>query len=292
MKVSQIEIFLAISESGSIAEAARRIGKSRTTLSSALTALEDELGVELLTRTGNQVSLTNIGEVIKNDCERLAMIANDITGRCHQHLQGVEASLRIARDDALPEAYWRQLIHEMSRQFPSISVSVYMAPPPELNDMVEQGVVDIAYCLLPQSQQLTSSHQVKLGEIRMMTVASKGHPLTTLSQVVKADLSRYTEFALATIDETGLHAVTPVSGNYIALPFYEHLRNAVLDGTGFASVPSVLINPYLRDGSVKVLKYDQAMTSQAYGMIQTRYSQLGRLSQWLAQQIAAYLSES
>ena len=89
MKISQLEMFLAISESGSIAEAARRVGKSRTTLSSSLSALEDELGVELLQRTGNQVMLTNIGQVIKNDCERMVMIANDIAGRCEQHLQGV-----------------------------------------------------------------------------------------------------------------------------------------------------------------------------------------------------------
>ncbi|MBS3797866.1 LysR family transcriptional regulator [Pseudoalteromonas sp. BDTF-M6] len=291
MKISQLEMFLAISESGSIAEAARRLGKSRTTLSSSLSALEDELGVELLERSGNQVTLTNIGQVIKNDCERMVMIGNDITGRCRQHLQGVESVLRIARDDALPESYWRQLIHEMSLQFPGTSVSVYMAPPPELNDMVEHNLVDIAYCLLPHSNRLPNTHHVKLGEIRMMTVANSDHPLCKLSRVVRSDLARYTEFALASIDDEGLRAVAPASSNYIALPFYEHLRNAVLDGTGFSNVPSVLINPYLRDGSVKVLNYDQAMQRQAYGMIQNRYSQLGGLTQWLAEQLEDYLAE-
>lgn len=289
MKISQLEMFLAISESSSIAEAARRVGKSRTTLSSSLSALEDELGVELLERTGNQVMLTNIGQVIKNDCERMVMIASDIAGRCQQHLQGVESVLRIARDDALPESYWRDLIHKMSLQFPNTSVSVYMAPPPELNDMVEQNMVDIAYCLLPYTNKLPSTHHVKLGEIRMMTVARGDHPLCKLSNVVSADLARYTEFALATIDEEGLRAVEPASSNYIALPFYEHLRNAVLDGTGFSNVPSVLITPYLREGSVKVLNYDQAMKRHAYGMIQNRYSQLGGLTQWLANELQTYL---
>ncbi|KLV11543.1 MULTISPECIES: LysR family transcriptional regulator [Photobacterium] len=292
MKVNQLAMFLATSDTGSIAEAARKLGKSRTTVSSSLSALEDELGVQLLERTGNQVTLTAVGEAIKNDCERMVMIAGDITARCDQHIKGVESVLRIARDDALPESFWRQLIHDMSQHFPNTSVSVYMAPPPELDDMVEQNMVDIAYCLLPFTRRMTNNHHIKLGEIRMMTVAHSAHPLSKLSQVVNSDLARYTEFTLSAIDDEGLHAVSPASGNYIALPFYEHLRNAVLDGTGWSNVPSVLINPYLRDGSVKVLNHDQAMKWQSYGMIQNTYNQQGGITRWLANQLEQYLNEA
>ncbi|MGF1726987.1 LysR family transcriptional regulator [Photobacterium nomapromontoriensis] len=291
MKISQLEMFLETSQSGSIAEAARKLDKSRTTVSSSISALEDKLGVELLERSGNQIQLTPIGEAIKNDCERILMIAGDIETKCSQHLKGVESALRIARDDALPEPFWRQLVHDMSLQFPNTSVSICMAPPPELVEMVELNMVDVAYCLLPNTDSLPHNYHTKLGQIRMMSVVHYTHPLSQLSKVVSSDLARYTEFALAVVDEEGLKAVSPTSTNYIALPFYEHLRNAVLDGTGWSNVPSVLINSYLRDGTVKVLNHYQAMKWQPYGVIHGKNSHQGALTHWLATQLEDYLDE-
>ena len=141
MKLSQLTLFLETCAAGSITEAAKRCGKNRTTVSSALSAFEDELGVQLLQRTGNQVTLTEIGEAIKNDAERITMIANDIQAKCQQHLQGVESTLRIARDDALPESFWRQLVHDLSVNYPNSRISIYVAPPPELDEMAE--LVDV-----------------------------------------------------------------------------------------------------------------------------------------------------
>ncbi|KLV08879.1 LysR family transcriptional regulator [Photobacterium aquae] len=292
MKIHQLEMFLETCIYGSIAEAARRLGKSRTTVSASINALEDQLGVTLLHRTGNQVILTEIGEAIKNDCERMVMIAGDIRAKCSQSMAGIESAIRIARDDALPEPFWRQLITEMSLQFPTTNVSVYVAPPPELHEMVSDNMVDVAYCLLPMTDTLPHNHHHILGQIRMMSVVHSSHPLSKLSRIISADLARYTEFTLSAIEDDNLVAVAPASSNYIALPFYEHLRNAVLDGTGWSTVPSVLINPYLRSGELKVLNHYRAMKWQPYGMIVGQNTNLGTLNQWLSGRLEQYLNEA
>ncbi|AJR08260.1 LysR family transcriptional regulator [Photobacterium gaetbulicola] len=291
MKLSQLALFLDTCDTGSITEAAKRCGKNRTTVSSALSALEDELGVSLLQRTGNQVQLTEIGDAIRNDAERILMIANDIHAKCQQHLEGVESALRIARDDALPEAFWRQLVHDLSIKFPNSSLSIYVAPPPELDEMVEQNMVDMAFCLLPTDDNLPNNQYTQLGQIRMMSVARADHPLNQLSEVLSDDLAHATEFVLAAIKDQSLTAVSPTSSNYIALTFYEHLRNAVLDGNGWSTVPSVLINSYLRDGTLKVLNHYQSMRWQPYGVIYGKHIQLGSVSRWLSSQLEAYLDK-
>ncbi|MEJ2763029.1 LysR family transcriptional regulator [Photobacterium sp. MCCC 1A19761] len=292
MKISQVEMFIHTSQSGSIAEAARKLNKSRTTVSAALSALEDDLGVQLLTRSGNKVILTEIGEAIANDCERLLQISKDIQDKCHQHLNGVETSLRIARDDALPEVLWRQLIQAMSERFPNTSISIYVAPPPELEQMVQENIVDVAYTLLADDHRISQLSQNKLGQIRMMSVAHQDHPLGRLRQVKRSDMDRYTEVALAYIDDESLKAFTPRASNFIALPFFEHMRDAVLDNTGWAYVPALLINEYLREGTLKVLKYNQAMSWQSYGEIMKSDSRPGSVIQWLSDQLADYLLEA
>ena len=50
MKLNQIQLFVETADSGSIANAARRLGKSRSAVSSAIATLEVELGVELFER--------------------------------------------------------------------------------------------------------------------------------------------------------------------------------------------------------------------------------------------------
>ena len=138
MRSSQIEMFLSAVETGSIAGAARALEKSRTTVSAAIGALEDNLGVALLSRSGNSVMLTDAGRMIHDDCERLLQAAFDIEAKCRQFENGIESALRIGRDDALPEAFWRATMREIRQRFPDSSVSLYVAPPPELYEMVEK----------------------------------------------------------------------------------------------------------------------------------------------------------
>ncbi|MCG3864230.1 MULTISPECIES: LysR family transcriptional regulator [unclassified Photobacterium] len=289
MRTNQIEMYLYAIKTGSIAEAARKLGKSRTTVSAALSALEDELGIALLNRTGNQIIPTDIGDAIANDFERMLLIARDIETRCDQHLAGVESTIRIARDDSLPESVWRKLLRDIRKQFPQTSVSIYSAPPQELEEMVTQNLVDVAYGLIPETHQLSRLNQIDLGQIRVMSVAHKDHPLSQLRKVTTADLERFTEIAVAYIDEESLKIVTPKAGKYIALSFYEHLRDAVLDQTGWSYLPAILINQYLREGTLKVLKYNRAMNWQAYGEVVESESRRTPVIKWLSDQIETYL---
>ena len=70
MRIEHIEYFVATARLGSIAKAALSLGRRRSTVSMAISALEDELGVKLFERTGNSLQLSAIGESILDDCHR------------------------------------------------------------------------------------------------------------------------------------------------------------------------------------------------------------------------------
>ncbi len=289
MRSSQIEMFLTAIDKGSIAGAARELEKSRTTVSAAISALEDSLGVELLERSGNSVRLTDVGRMIHDDCERLVQAVYDIEGKCRQFRSGIESALRIGRDDALPEEFWREVIRDIGHEFPESSVSIYVAPPPELYEMVDENMVDVAFGLLPETRTFGRINSKKLGQVRMMSVVHRDHPLAQVQRIQRADLEKYTEITLAYVDDEGLKALDPISPHYIALPFYEHLRDAVLDGTGWSNVPSVLLRKFLRSGSLQVLKHSNAVQWQHYGQITAMDTQVGALTAWLSDKLENYL---
>jgi len=289
MNINQIEMLLCTLNTGSIAAAARQMGKSRTTLSSALSALEDELGVKLFDRSGNRISATSIGEAIADDCQRLVALKNDIHTKCAQHLEDIDMTLRIVRDDALPEQFWRTLLYKLNQRFPSTNLSIYIAPSPELETMVEQNTVDVAYGLLPTYNDAKRTQQQELGKIRMMCVAHAEHPLNKLKKVHNTDLELYTQITLAFIDKANLTSTPSLSSNFIALTFYEHIRDAVMDKAGWSYVPWLLIKEPLLSGLLGVVKYNRAMHWLPYGELVKTENAQSVIIKWISAEVEQYL---
>ena len=62
MELEQLRVFAALAETGSFSAAARRLYKSHSSVSRAVSARERELGVPLATRDRNSFSLTEAGQ--------------------------------------------------------------------------------------------------------------------------------------------------------------------------------------------------------------------------------------
>ena len=71
MELEKLRIFLAVAECRSFSLGARRLYISHSTTSRAVTALEEELGVELLRRDNRVLGLTPAGECLREEARRL-----------------------------------------------------------------------------------------------------------------------------------------------------------------------------------------------------------------------------
>jgi DNA-binding transcriptional LysR family regulator len=60
-QLGAIKVFVAIADAGSLSAAGRRLGMPLTTVSRHLAALEEHLGVRLITRTTRGLALTEPG---------------------------------------------------------------------------------------------------------------------------------------------------------------------------------------------------------------------------------------
>lgn len=290
MRLSQVEAFLAVVEEGGMAAASRRLRISRTTISTALAALEDELGVVLFERGGNQLSLTPIGAALVTDSRRLLQVSHQIHARCQQHRKGAESALRIARDDSLPEAQWRHLLKRLKAEFPQTSLSIYLAPPRELEKLVSEQVVDVAYGLMPEI--LSEGYHLlrDLADVRMMTVAAPEHPLAQLERVTQDDLVRHPEITLAYIKEGSLVAESPETANYLAFTQYELIRDAVIEGIGWSDLPFPMIAEALRRHQLRVIHHHNAQWWKVFSALESEQAQGGAVVTWLAQELKAYLA--
>lgn len=285
MRSDQIRAFIGVADFGSITSAAKATGLKRSTLSASISALEDELNVQLFQRSGNQVALTPIANAILLDCRRLQHNAELITQRCAQHMQGTETELRVARDDALPEAFWREAMNQLKAEFPLTAVSVYLLPPQELPLFVSRQSVDLAFGLHYPSvaYEMTDT----MAPIQMHLVAAPSHPLSSMSNIEESDLASYTQVTLTHLADGKVITDALYSTNYLGLTLFEVIRDAVKSGSGWALLPEPLILNELQSGELKQLRYKQATIGRSYQCIQ--HGPAGPVATFLRNQVIQYL---
>ena len=155
MELRHLRYFIAVAETGSLTEAAeRRLHTSQPSLSRQIRDLEDEVGVELLTRGVRGVELTDAGEAFLQHA-RLALMQVDAT---------VEAARRAARPARKTfdigfqtglEMNWLPRATQVLRdQLTNIQVVVSSAYSPDLAEALARGRMDVAFMRLEPGYDL------------------------------------------------------------------------------------------------------------------------------------------
>ncbi len=78
LDLNLLAIYARVVEAGSFAEAARRLGMSRSATSKAVAKLEKSLGARLLNRTTRHLSTTEIGTAVATCCARMLEEADEV----------------------------------------------------------------------------------------------------------------------------------------------------------------------------------------------------------------------
>jgi DNA-binding transcriptional LysR family regulator len=81
MELEKLRIFLAVAECRSFSLGAKRLYISHSTTSRAVSALDEELGVQLLRRDNRVLGLTPAGECLAGEARRLLRQAEEAAER-------------------------------------------------------------------------------------------------------------------------------------------------------------------------------------------------------------------
>ena len=81
MELEKLRIFLAVAECRSFSLGAKRLYISHSTTSRAVAALEEELGVALIQRDNRVLGLTEAGEALREEAQKLLAQAEEAARR-------------------------------------------------------------------------------------------------------------------------------------------------------------------------------------------------------------------
>ena len=141
--VEEVETFLAIARSGSLAEAARVVHASQSTVSYRLESLENRLGQTLVrpVRGRKGAALTPAGLHYRELAERWERLVSEAA-----RLRGDEhATLAIGSVDAVSIHLFDPLLSELLRRLPQLRLTLETGLGGELCDRVVSSHIEVAF---------------------------------------------------------------------------------------------------------------------------------------------------
>jgi len=132
MDWDDIRHFLEVVRTGSINQAALRLGVNQTTVSRRIKALENHLGKKLFDRSGHGWVITPVGEQLVIRAESMAEEAHSIERQAMADSQELSGLLRVTVADVCTQHLVMPALQLFSQQYPEVDLEI-IATSVELN---------------------------------------------------------------------------------------------------------------------------------------------------------------
>lgn len=144
MNFRQLELFVAITETGSFSRGAEAVLLTQSTVSQHMAALENELGTELFDRLGRGVVLTAGGEMFLVHARRI-LAERDSLHQSMASFHGLEQTLLKVGASNIPANYLiPPLVTVLKKKHPGITLTMMTGDSREMISCLEKSEIELA----------------------------------------------------------------------------------------------------------------------------------------------------
>jgi DNA-binding transcriptional LysR family regulator len=253
-RFSEMATFVAIVEEGSLAAAARRLGRSAPAVTRILAGLEQRLGTRLIQRTTRRLAVTDAGQRFFQASQRLlaeiGMVEQAAAGE-----RVVRGRLRITAPSLFGRLHVAPIVNTFLARFPDVQVELMLLD--RVVDLIEEGI-DVALRIgrLPDSSLTVR----RVGAVRRVVCASPRYLQRKGVPQVPRDLAGHDIVSFAGIGSpeawrfrSGARGVTVAIKPRLTVNQADAAIAAVLDGHGVTLVLSYQVAELVRARRLTVL---------------------------------------
>ncbi len=191
MRVEQLQTFLAIVETHSFLQAARRCGLTQSTVSRQIQALETDLQSALFHRS-NQAKLTVVGEELLPHARKICDEWQQATQKINDLLTGKQPEICVAAIHSVCAYFLPPVLQQFCLQYPEVQLRVTALGSDRALKVMRDGLIDVA--IVMQNRLFTSSADLVVSELYSEPIEAlipTGHPLAKYSVIPWAELVLY-----------------------------------------------------------------------------------------------------
>lgn len=276
MRLEQLQAFLAVAETGSFQQAARKCGVTQSTISRQIQALETDLGL-LLFHRATQARLTLGGDCLlpraRKICQEWELATKEITDL----IAGKQPELCIAAIHSVCAHYLPPVLQKFCQDYPETQLRVTSLGSDRALKVLKDGLVDLA--IVMNNRLLTTGPEFVVDllyneSIEILMAAN--HPLTKYEHVPWAELVRYPQvvfkdgYGMQRLVQEQFQRQGAILNAALELNTLDAFRGIVRQGELIALLPKAAIFDAHIDPTLAVRPTDDPMLVRQVVLVTTR----------------------
>lgn len=236
-----LQLFVAVADSGSITHGALRSHLALASASARIKGLETDLGVTLVRRRRRGIELTAAGESLRDHARgimhQVAMMQGDIAA----YASGIKASVHLLANTSGLSEHLPRALAIFLREYPDISLDVEERESTDIAGAIAGGAADLGFAAehaLPEHFERFS-----FGEDRLMLVAPRRSEFSSRRQIDFVEVGDRDFVGLTNATALAVHVAKHAARLGVRLHVRARLRDfdaicrMVAAGVGIAVVP-------------------------------------------------------
>ncbi|HWQ75056.1 MAG TPA: LysR family transcriptional regulator [Syntrophomonas sp.] len=261
MRLEQLSYLIAVHEYESISQAAERIHISQPALSSAISKLEDELGVVLLTRTTSGVRLTEIAELIVDKAIEVLNLVDDITSIAQNNSAELNGNISVATIPSVNITVMPDILTTFKNNNPKVNIFIKVGESNNILQDIETGKANLGIIYNTDAfRQSKDMNSKELFSDQYVIITGKNNPhfdvksgSISLEQALTLPILLYnTEY----ITNCGISSLLRKYGNFnvsYRVDNLEMMKKILSQGDSIAFVPSFVADKFIQSTNIKTI---------------------------------------
>ena len=191
MRIEQLQAFIAITETRSFGQAAKKCGVTQSTISRQIQSLEQGLGLPLFHRS-TQAKLTLGGEKLLPRAQRICQEWRKASQECADLIAGKQPELCVAAIHSVCAHYLPPILRQFCLDYPEVQLRVTALGSDRALKVLRDGLIDVA--IVMNNRFLTNSAEIELAvlyEEQVDVLMAANHSLARFDLVPPSELVKY-----------------------------------------------------------------------------------------------------
>ena len=250
-----MQAFAMVGQTGSFAEAARKLNLANSVISKRVKDLEDFLGTQLLVRTTRKVTLTDTGYSYLEHAQKVLDDIKEVEASIQHKMDTPVGTIKLAAPLSFGMQYLGPAIASYLEKYPDVTIKTY------LSDR-RINLIDEGYDLTIRTGPMEDSSLIakKLIDCRRVVCASPEYFVKRGKPESPKDLRDHNCLSYLNLADgkawpfwmNDKRIWQAVSGNFLA-DNGDLLHEAALSGCGVTLLPTFIVGDSIRDGKLEIV---------------------------------------
>ena len=189
MELRQLKYFVEIAEQGSFTRAAETLAIAQPALTAQVHKLEAELQTELFIRTSRGVTLTAVGEIVREQARRTLDAADATIRSARLATEAASARIVIGYTRIFPFIPIARTVRRVRRDQPRVKVELREMWSADQMDALVSGAIDVGFVHYTTEHEDRDLAIVPVAEESMNVAVPDGHRFSTRRQIALHELA-------------------------------------------------------------------------------------------------------